>query len=270
MIPRVVKILAGAATVVAMACVDISSPTDKPTAISLLQVPEFFVVINDVMRDTLGAPTKPALVSFDGAGNPVAGFNPAFFITDSVKFAVFDPSGVIAGKVLGTAHALGQIGNLQTPSTSIFVTVVPTKLRKTTVDSSLALKIGQDSSSSLATLALSATLLGDSAGPGTTPPIVAGGIVFFSLRSSIPQKPGGSPVAFLLDNFGNPSNVDTGKAPGVVSRNLVVNSFQIPDSNRARLILGTETDSVVVTAHITYKGTVIPTRFTILIKGPLI
>jgi hypothetical protein len=144
------------------------------------------------------------------------------------------------------------------------VTVTPVILFKNTADTTVALKAGQDSASSLASIALSATLQGASIGAGTAPPGVGGGIIFYSVQSFIPQKPG-SPAVFLTDGSGNLTNVDTGDVSGAVSRTLVINTQQVADT---LLLQGKTTDSVVVTAHITYKGTVIPTVFTIRIKGP--
>lgn len=259
MISRAVKIVLAAASVVALACVDIASPTDRPTSISLMQVPEFFVVVNDVMRDTLGVPTAPGLIGFDGADQPIAGLTPQFFITDSVKFAHINGTGVIAGDQLGTAHALGQIGNLQTPSTPIYVTVAPVKLANTATQDSIVLVAGLDSASSLAQLSLSAMLQGAPVN-GTTP-AVGGGIVFYKIVSAPQSKPGTTAV-YLTDGAGTLTSVDTGQADGIVSRTLIINSRQLSDST---LIVGPTKDSVVVMAHITYKNTALAVRYVIRI-----
>lgn len=264
MISRVAKLLLGSAAVVAMACVEIASPTDKPASISLVQVPEFFVVLKDSMRDTLGNVTPATLIAFNGANDTITNFTPDFFATDSVKFVIFNTAGVMFGNTLGTAHILGQIGNLQTPPTPIYVTVAPESLVSTVSKDTLQLVVHSDSASSLSSLDLSAVLRGASPAGGGPGSPVGGGIVFYSLQSFVPSKPG-SPAAFLTDGAGNLTSVDTGTESGQVSRTLVFNGRQVSDDS---LLAQQKVDSVVVTAHITYKGKVISVPFTIRIKGP--
>jgi hypothetical protein len=243
---KIAKVVAAAVLVAGVACIDLTAPKNQPASISLTQVPEFFVVRGDVMRDTLGNPVSPGVVAFDGAGTPVGSFTPSFFITDSLPLISFNSDGVVAaGNVLGQAHIIGQIGTLQTPATTIFVTVAPTKLVNTTVGDSLHLVFGPDSSSSIAAFSLSAALrgIGDTA--------VAGGIVQFVILTPVLASNTTAPAMYLDDGAGNRTSIDTSGFSGDVSRRLVINSRALADT---ALSLGHKVDTVIVEARMKYRG----------------
>ena len=267
MIPRVVKIAVGAVAVAVVACVDLAAPKNAPASISLLQVPELFVVRGDVMRDTSGNAATPSVIAYDGTGTPVTGFPPTFFVTDSNPVLTFNSAGVLAaGTRVGTGHVIGQIGNVQTPSATIYVTVPPTTLASTVVGSdTLRLVISADSATSMASYAMSVAVRG---GAGTAADSGIGGAIVRYRMVSAPFASRTSALAsYIADDANNPSVVDTTDATGLASRKLIVNSRFLADS---LLLRGQKLDSVIVEARMKYRGVDLagsPLRFVIKVKG---
>jgi hypothetical protein len=265
---RFATILAGLIVVVAAACVDLSSPKDSPASISLLQLPELFIVRGDLMRDSLGNPGTPAVVAYDGNGSPMTGFTPTFFVTDSNPLISFNSSGVLAAKnTVGQGHVIGQIGNVQTPAALIYVTVEPTTLgRAASAGDTVHLVFGNDSSSSIATFPFSVSVKGGTGAPSDTG--VGGAIVRYTMISQPLESRSGSPVAYIADASHNPSVLDTTDAGGNAShRSLVVNSKLLAD---AAIAAGTKIDSVIVEASMRYRGVPLrgsPVRFVVKVKG---
>jgi hypothetical protein len=226
------KIVGAVAAVVIAACVDLSAPKGGPASISQLQLPAFFVVQGDTMRDTLGRAMPPTVVAYDGAGGVLTSFKPRFFITDSLQqlhFSAIDSSLVSSGAADtagAVAHVVAQIGSLQTGVQTVYVTVRPDTLRRPdTTALAISVPIGDklDSSSSIGRLALSTVVRGVGGRP------VPGVFVRYTLASSVASR-NDSPAAYLTDDanavfLANSSSPDTGDVSGVTSRTLVVNSF---------------------------------------------
>jgi hypothetical protein len=253
--------------IAAAACVDLSSPKGLPASISQIQLPAFFVVQGDTMRDTLGRTVPPSIIAFDGNGGVLTSFTPKFFITDSLQplqFSALDGSLVATGlaDTAGSiAHVVGQIGTLQTAVQTVYVTVRPDTLeRSDTTTLNIGLSLGKDSASALTTLSLPTVVHGIGARA------VPGVFVRYTLESS-PAGTGSSPVAYLTDDAGNvfpagKSTPDTGDASGGVSRTLVLNSFLATSHDE----LLKDTLSVIATAL--YKGVPLqgsPLRLRVLI-----
>lgn len=262
-----VKIAAALIGMAAVACVDLSAPKNAPASISLLQLPEFFVVRGDVMRDSLGNPTAPSIITYDGSGAEVTGFKPFIFVTDSQPVIGVNSNGVlVAANRIGTAHVIGQIGNVQTPAATVYVTVAPTTLVKNLLGSdTLQLTIGQDSATSLGFLSLPAVVRG---GAGTQSDTgVGGAIVTYRIVSTPFASRTSSPTMFIGDDANNLSPRDTGDGAGNVSRKLIINSRFLADT---ALFLGHRLDSVTVEARMKYKGVDLagsPVRFVVKVRG---
>jgi len=264
-----VKIAAALFGIAAVACVDLSSPKNAPASISLLQLPEFFVVRGDVMRDSLGNPTAPSVITYDGSGAVVTGFTPFVFVTDSQPVITVNSTGIlVAAQKTGTAHVIGQIGNVQTPAAIVYVTVPPTTLVKNVVGSdTLQLTIGVDSASSLGGFALPAIVRGGAGGQLDT--AVGGAIVSYRIVSTPFASRSSSPTMYIGDDANNPSPRDTSDGAGNVSRKLIINSRLLADT---ALFFGHRLDSVTVEASMKYKGVNLagsPLRFVVKVRGGL-
>lgn len=256
MISRAHKIVGLVSAIAIAACVDLSAPKGVPASISQLQLPAFFVVQGDTMRDTLGHVVPPSIISFDANGGVLTSFRSTFFITDSLQqlhFTTTD-SALVSNAPTDTAgavaHVLGQIGSLQTANQTVYVTVRPDTLERTdTTTLKLVLPNGaKDSASSITSVAIDMVIHGAGARP------VPGVFVRYSLESSPPSN-GSAPTAYLTNDanvvsLAGQSVADTGNASGVVSRNLVLNSFMASPTPGALL-----NDTLVVVVTALYRGT---------------
>jgi hypothetical protein len=233
------------------ACVDLSAPKDAPASISPLQAGSLFAVQGDLLRDTLGNPSKLGIIAYDGAGNEVTGFTPTFFIVDSIPKAKLNADGTLTGTTLGTARLIGQIGNLQTPPVTIYVTALPTSLVRvaTSASDTIRAPVGTDSSSAIGFIAASAGVRGASNA------LIGGAFVRFEITYA-PESRAGTTAVYLEDDnkhvFGKgASTPDTTDATGNASRKVVVNSRGLANAD---LVAGRRTDSVVVQVTTKYRG----------------
>jgi hypothetical protein len=242
----------GAAVVIA-ACVDLSAPNDKPASISQVQLPAFFVVQGDTLRDTLGNPVRPSIIAYDGAGNALSSFPASFFIADSVPALHFNPDSTLSATQPGdtagaTAHIIGQIAGLSTAAQTIYVTVRPDTLERpaNANTDTITFRISQslDSAASIATRAVSTVIHGVGARP------VPGVFVRYQLETDVASTSTSALAAYLRDD-GNKvfpagtSTPDTGDASGVTSRTLVLNG---------KFVAGTAPETVFVIATAMYRG----------------
>lgn len=270
------KIVGVVATVVIAACVDLSAPKGQPASISQLQLPAFFVVQGDTMRDTLGRATPMSVIAYDGAGGVLTTFKPTFLITDSLQqlhFSAIDSSLVSNGPADtagAVAHVLAQIGSLQTASQTVYVTVRPDTLRRvltaTTGTDTLSLDIGKDSASAITTLKLSTVVRGIGGR------VVPGVFVRYSLVTPVSSKTA-APAAYLLDDANNifirgQSTPDTADISGLTGRTLAINARLVADAN---VVNPGNITSIEVLATAMYRGVPLqgsPLHILVPVKGP--
>lgn len=247
------------AVALGLACIDMSAPKG-PAWISVLQVPSPAVVVGDTMRDSNGVATPLNIGAFDGSGAPISAASAQFFITDSAPAAHLNQQFVLVGDKLGTIHVIGQIGALQTPVATVFVTVAPTRIAAAGPVDTLRVPVTGDTTTSTAFSVLAVTVhgVGDTASQGF--------VVKFVLKSAPATIAGQTtPAVYLADDLGNPSTADTTDAVGA-SRRLVVKQYKLADQALAG---GQKTDSAVVEASTSYKGVLVsgsPVRFVVPIK----
>jgi hypothetical protein len=162
-ISRAGKILGLVSAIAIAACVDLSAPKGTPASITQLQLPAFYFVKGDTMRDTLGRSLPPSIIAYDAKGGVLTSFGSRFFITDSLQqlhFSAID-SALVASGVDDTAgavvHVVGQIATLQTAVQTVYVTVRPDTLERsdtTTLVLTVPFNAKFDSSESIGTLAV--------------------------------------------------------------------------------------------------------------------
>lgn len=232
-----------------------------PASISLLLLPSPSIVVNDVMRDSLGNPAPLSINAFDAAGNLIPNVTRTFVITDSAPVAHFVNAGLLMGDTLGIVHVVGQADGVQTPAAPIPVTVAPAALDSTFQSpDTLKAPISGDTTK-VGTVTLGVTLVG--VNPGT---FSQGFIVRWVLLSAPISLPNAtSPAVFLANSQGMPQSVDTTTTSGSAQINVVVVAARIGDTT----LTNGGVDSAVVTATTSYKGAPVtgsPKRF----KVPII
>lgn len=245
-------VVAGAFLAVAAgACVDMGAPSGSPAAISVVQAPALFVVEGQRMLDSTGAPAPLAVVAYDVHGNAVSGFTPKFFITDTTHLATIGPDAIVSGIDTGVVHVIGQIGDVQTPPLTLYVTEAPDTLVSTTAPGIVdTAAVGHDTTTARGSVSVGVQVqAADKSG-------VPGVFVRYSLAYVPDTLSGGSSSAvYLAGDDGKPSTLDTTAVGGSASRTLVVLTPLLADST---LRAGTRTDSVVVLAQVQYRGAPLP------------
>lgn len=272
MIGRLAKIAVGVVAVAVVACVDLSAPNNVPAAISLVQVPEQFIVRGDAMRDSTGKIVAPTIIAFDANGAPVSNFTPTFFVTDTFPvFGIASNGTLVAGPKTGLGHILAQIGGVQTPALQIFVTVEPKALVNTTTGSdTLLLVLNSDSAKAIASFTMSVAVRGGTGAP-TDSGVPGAFVTWRLLPPPLPSSKPSTLVAYVANSSstGNPSPIDTTKTDGSSSRVLIVNSSTLADS---ALVFGKKVATLTVEASMSYRGVPLlgsPQRFEVKLKSPL-
>jgi hypothetical protein len=248
-----------------VACIDLSAPKG-PASISSVRLPAAFVVRGDVMRDSAGTPAPPIVNQFDAAGNPFGGPAAFFIITDSAPAAHFDAAtGQLVGDKLGDVHFIGEVGNLQTPSATVHVTVAPTSIA-----------IGTGAKDTIRPPLSPDTLVGVD---GSTIPVIVRGagdttvqgvLVHYEIARTLASNSTTHPAVVLFDAGGHPTSTDTTSgSEGLANRvSIKVRGSLLAD---VAVATGQKVDSVIVLASVTYKGTLLapPLRFVFHVAGTL-
>lgn len=257
---RVLTSVVGLGVLLALACVDMSAPKG-PAAISNLVLPSPSVVVNDVMRDSLGNAAPITIVAFDANGKPGLPTDAQFFITDTTKSAHLNNNNELLGDRIGSTVMIGQIGNLQTASATIPVTYLPFKMVHTSPDTGLTAPATSDTSASaFAGITLSVTSAQDSGSTG----IVVHYALLYAPATVANAK---HPAVFIADNSGHLATTDTTTPGGSSQRRLTV--FPALLADEAALAAGTKKDSAIVEARASYKGALLngaPIRFVVPIR----
>lgn len=264
---RAAQLLIGLTLVGAVSCLDMSAPTGSPASLSTLQVPAPFVVRGDVMRDSAGNPAPLSVIAYDQNGDTMSGVKAQFFITDTGHIAKIGPDNIIAANdTTGLIHVTGQVGGIQTPQVTVFVTDRPDSIGSALSSTDvMTLNLG-DTTSGRGTLQASARVL---AADGKTP--VPGVIVHFRITrtlDTVQNNP--SHAVYLLDDNNKLSSVDTANGSGQASRNLIVITKFVADSGLLALN-SSKIDTVVVEASATYRGAPLrgsPAQIKVPVKGP--
>lgn len=240
-----------------VACLDLSAPKG-PASISPIQLPANFVVRGDTMRNESGTPAPLVINQFDIQGQLIGGTTPQFFILDSVPAAHFDPTtGVLVGDRLGTVTILGQVGGtpgiapLQTPTVTVPVTVLPTRIDQgtgaadtikapLTQDTTLALAIGQGASKM--------PIIVKGAGDTT----VQGVVVHYQITRTLASNNPARQAVYITGTNGKLTNTDTTNSSGQATNNQInVKASLLAD---VAIATGQKVDSVIVLATASYKG----------------
>lgn len=261
---RPIAIVTAAASLwIAVACLDISSPSGDIVAITTILTPTPSVVVGDVSRDTGGKPDSLKVFAFNAHGDTIRDVVVRFLAIDSTHKLVVDPiSGIAHGDSLSPfAKVVAQVtpangkGTIQTPQLSFPVVPQPVSATRGNDTTFLfnVLANGSAVTDSFATTLLSPPLEVTVHGKGDT--LVQSYVVSYEIVRMPKSKDGAGPTVVLLDRSGNDSTVAVTNSSGLASRQLRIRPSAILDPN---LLLGAATDTAVVRVHVQYKGTALP------------
>lgn len=244
----------------AVACLDISSPVTGIYSITSVLLPTPSVVVNDVLRDTLGQAQPLAVHAFGPNGEqlPNADIIVRYFAIDSTNGLHVDSiTGVARGDSLSPlakvvarvspTNGKGTIQTLQVP-----LPVVPTPVRATKGDSLLDFPFDPTTVDTLGSGLLSPSLDVTVLGNADTP--IQSYIVSYKIVRMPTPEVTGEPTVRILDRSGNDSTIAVTSSSGVASRQLRVRLRAIPQP----LLLGAATDTVVVQVRVLYQGNPLP------------
>jgi len=248
-----------AAAWIAVACLDISSPVTGITAITSVLLPTPSVVVNDVLRDTLGAPASLAVYAFGPNGDTVKDVVVRYFAIDSTqKLHVDSITGAASGDSLSPlakvvarvtpADGKGVIQTLQVP-----LPVVPKPDSASKTDALIDFPFDPGTLDTLGSGVLSPTLDVKVLG-GTSDTTIQSYIVSYKIVRMPTSKIAGQQTVKILDRTGNDSTIAVTSSSGIASRQLRVRLSAIDDPLR----FGTTTDTVVVQVRVLFQGNPLP------------
>ncbi|HTR77066.1 MAG TPA: hypothetical protein VMH39_03115 [Gemmatimonadaceae bacterium] len=238
---------------VALGCGLVVGPEKGIASISTLVVAAPSVVLGDVLRDSLGAPAPLLVNAYDAAGALLTSAVTTYFVLDSIPTVRVDSLGLLHGLAIDSlgAHVLGQVGGLQTPTQTIFVSVHPDTVAVTgspgTLQFDLTVPDTLQASNWSDTLALSVK---SKAGLGAQ-----GFVVEYSVLQSPAPATAGRATVYIGNDQGLHDARDTTDLHGAAHRRVVLDQFALGD---AALLAGTKTDTVLVRASVRYGGVDVP------------
>ena len=245
----------------AVACLDISSPVTGITAITTVLLPTPSVVVNDVLRDTLGAPARLVVHAFGPNGDqlPDADITVRYFAIDSThKLHVDSITGAASGdslsplaKVVARVTPVDGKGTIQTLQVPLPVVPTPDSASKT--DALIDFPFDPATLDTLGSGVLSPTLDVKVLG-GSSDTTVQSYIVSYRIVRMPTSKIAGEPTVRILDKTGNDSTIAVTSSSGIASRQLRVRLTAIPDVLRGP----PATDTVVVQVRVLFRGQPLP------------
>ena len=249
---RLIVVGSAALALVGVACLDMSAPKSGVASLSPLILPSPSVVVNDVMRDSTGAPAPLRIIAFDQGGDTLSGVKTTFFVLD--PGAHVDDAGLLYGDSLTTVRIVGEVAGVQTSIVTLTVTASPDTAINTAPGGD-TLHISTDTTRSRSS-ALSLKLQSMSGAPAQ------GFVVHYQVVYAPPTAAGETPAVYIGNDASALSPVDTTDAAGTASHRYAY--------LRLKAIAGTP-DSVVVEATVQYKGLAVrgsPLRYVIPVRLP--
>jgi hypothetical protein len=238
------RLLLLASATAVTACLDLSSPGAGVLSVAQFRLPYPAVVAGDTLRDTLGRAVPLSIVALDARGDTVADPDASFFVSSSA--VIVTPQGFLLGVSPGESpvRVVAQVGGLQVENR---VDVVPRPTDAIRVTPAEIAPLEYTPGSGQTALLRSPELsLRVEAGSGAASEPVRSWIVRYEITRAPQGVPGAEGVAFLGNESGVPTAVDTTNASGVASRRVLV---------RQALLPGLAGDTVEVRAAVTERGT---------------
>lgn len=252
-------LLAGIVTAVAAAaCADVSTGPDEPAAIELPPFAFPTVVVGDTLRDSLGVVTPIRAIVRNSAGDIIAGARPSYLYRDFDRdsaFTVDSTTGiVVARKKVAEGRMAARVGATLQVLRSLISTVRPDTVFPNAAPAALIVSLLPDTGRARAESNTSANFsLQLQNRQQSTPEGVHGWLVRYRLIRPANPTNDTSAVAFLVDDVGRASTLDTTTQDGTVGRRVRVraNRFPVPQGNLR------VTDTLIVEATASYRGQVV-------------
>lgn len=248
---RRVLLAVSVATIVGAACAEIGLGPNEPAAIELTPLPSPSVVVGDTLRNIDGLVTPIVARVFNVRGDIIEDASPRYlyaeFNTDSA-LSVDSVTGIVIAKKLveGDKRLAARIGSTLQVLRPLRIVLRPDSVDGTNLTEILGTSLpdtGRRGLDSNSTKALSVTVRNVQ---GTEVKTVSSWPVRFRLVRPANPTNDTTAAAFLIDDQGRPSTIDTTDGSGVAGRRVRVRALLFPT--------GSTVDTVIVEAVVTYKG----------------
>lgn len=240
-----------AATSVGTACSEVGLGPNEAAAIELDPFPSPSVVVGDTLRNIDGVATPVRARVFNVRGDLIDDAAPRYLYADfnvDSALKIDSATGIVVAKKLvsGDKRIAARIGGSLQVLRGIRVTTRPDSVDGTSLTDILGTSLpdtGRRGLDSNATKALTVTVRHIEA--ATVTGVRAWPVRFQLLNPANPTNDTMAP-AYLIDDQGRPSTIDTTDDSGVAGRRVRIRALQFPS--------GAAVESVVVRATVTYKG----------------
>jgi hypothetical protein len=240
-----------AATGIGTACSEVGLGPNEAAAIELDPFPSPSVVVGDTLRNIDGVVTPVRARVFNVRGDAIADATPRYLYADfniDSALAIDSASGIVVAKKLvsGDKRIAARIGGSLQVLRGIRIVTRPDSVDGTSLTTILGTSLpdtGRRGLDSNSTKALTVTVRHLEAGAVTT---VRSWPVRFQLVAPANPTNDTMAAAYLVDDQGRASTIDTTDDSGVAGRRVRVRALQFPVTSVV--------DTVVVRATVTYKG----------------
>lgn len=260
----VVAVVTGLAAV-AIGCAEVGTAPDVPASIEFAPFPSPAVVVGDTLRDAItGAVAPIRAIVRNLAGAPIDSANTTYLYADANRdtaLKVDGASGIVVGRmaVSTDTRVAARVGATLQVLRTLLVTTRPDTLDGSAVAALLTTTLpdtGRARAQLNTSTALTATVKHRE---GSTLTAVHGWVVRFELVAPANPTNDTTRAAYLVNDAGTASVIDTTDAQGTAGRRVRVRASAFPT---------TGTDTIVVRASATYKGRAIPGTG-VLLKAPV-
>jgi hypothetical protein len=240
----------GAVAVAAGACADVSTSPETPASLELSPFPWPSVVIGDTLRDANGVVAPVRAIVRNSRGDTLTNAGTTYLYADFNRdsaLLVDSSTGIVVARKAVTAEAriAARVGGTLQAIRKLLVTVRPDTVFAGTTPSLLTTAFpdtGRAKASANTTGPMGVTVQNRQ---GTTPTGVNGWVVQFTLLRPANPTNDTTLSAWLVNEAGSASIIDTTDGGGNADRKVRVRANQFPTSG---------TDTVIVQATVTYKG----------------
>lgn len=247
-------LLALSAAALGAACADVSSSPESPASIEMVDFPFPSVVVGDTLRDVNGAVARVRAIVRNATGDTLAAAGTRYLYADYNRdsaLAVDSLTGLVVATraATGDARIAARAGASLQVIKKLLVTVRPDTVSAGKVSAVLTTAFpdtGRAKASANTTDALPVLVQNRQS---ATPAGVNGWIVRFTLVRPANPTNDTTQAAWLVNDNGTASVIDTTDSGGNAGRKVRIRAAQFPAAG---------TDSVVVQATVTYKGKAVP------------